>query len=103
MAEPPKSPIGYELLTYLWVIFLSCFGGVVRYLRATNAINKFSLFQFLKEIVISGFVGLVTFFLCESAHIDQTLSAAFIAISGHMGSRAIFLFEDFFKDKFGKK
>lgn len=48
------------------------------------------------EIVISTFAGMVTFMLCEWAEVDKMLAAALIAISGHMGARAIILTEKIF-------
>jgi hypothetical protein len=53
------------------------------------------------ELVVSAFAGLVTFFLCRTANFDEMLTAAFIAISGHMGTRIIFKFEAYLVKRFG--
>ncbi|PPK72672.1 LydA family holin superfamily III [Methylobacter tundripaludum] len=92
---PEKDPLSYTLLTYAWVFALSLFGGCVGYLRKVKAgiISRFSIHELLGELLISAFVGVITFYLCEYAQLPGPLSAAFIGISAHMGSRAIFIFE----------
>ncbi len=100
---PEKDPASYELLTYAWVIALSAWGGVANYIRKVKSgqAEKFSFMEVVGEIVISGFTGLLTFWLCESAGFDPRLTAVFVGISGHMGSRAIGIMEDRFKRKMG--
>lgn len=104
-----KDPLSYEIATWLWVCALSAFGGLASYVRKikTGQIQRFSIMEILGEIVISGFVGVLTFFLCESSNVPPMLSAAMIGISSHMGSRAIFIFEtaadNAFQRWFGKK
>lgn len=90
-----KDPATYELATWLWVIILSAWGGIASYIRKVRCgiIARFSLVEIIGDIVISAFVGVVTFLLCDSAGIPQGLSAAIIGVSAHMGSRAIFAFE----------
>ena len=92
---PEKDPLSYTLLTYAWVFALSLFGGFAGYLRKVKAgiISRFSVHELLGELLISAFVGVMTFYLCDYAQIPGPLSAAFIGISAHMGSRAIFIFE----------
>lgn len=102
---PEKDPTTYELITYGWVFLVASWGGVVNYIRKRREgiINFFSITEFIGELVTSAFSGLVTFFLCEAAHLHPMLSAAFIAISGHMGSRALFMIEKYMQDKFHNK
>lgn len=102
MDQPPKDPFGYAVLTYIWVIFISSMGGVVRYLRSTSDESQFRWFVFIKEIVISAFVGIVTFWFCEGAGFEPIFTAGLVAVSGHMGSRAIFVFENWFKERVGR-
>lgn len=92
-----KDPASYTLLTYGWVMLLAWWGGIASYLRKIRGgiIHRFSLVEFIGEMVISGFVGVLTFYLCESSGFSGTLTAAFVGISGHMGSRAIFAMEKF--------
>lgn len=92
---PEKDPFSYTLVTYFWVLGISVFGGISAYIRKIRQgiISRFSLHELIGEMVISAFVGIVTFYLCEYAHIYGALSAALIAIASHMGSRAILIFE----------
>jgi hypothetical protein len=100
---PEKDPTTYSMLTYLWVFGVSAFGGVVSYIRKVRSgqAEKFSILEVVGEIAIAAFTGLVTFWLCEAASIGQPLTAALVGISGHMGSRAIALFEDYLKRRLG--
>lgn len=100
--EPEKDPFTFSVLTYLWVMALAMWGGVVNYLRKVRdgAVHSFSIIYFLGELFTSGFIGVLTFWLCEYSQLHPLLSAIFIGISGHMGSRAIFHFEGFLKQRF---
>lgn len=85
------------LTEYMPLIFastLASIGGAVHYL---NKIDKagipFRAFNFFLEIFTSGFVGIVAFMLCDAAGWNWQFTAAIVAISGHMGARALFLME----------
>ncbi len=92
---PEKDPFSYTMLTYFGVIALSSWAGLVSYIRKIRAGHcRFSVAEVIGEICISAFVGVLTFFLCESTEIAPVLTAAFIGISGHMGSRAILIIEN---------
>ena len=90
-----RTPFDYEFLTYAWVMGLAAFGGVVNFSRKMRegAVRAFNLTEFIGEIVTSAFAGLLTFWLTEAAEMDKLVSAVLIAVSGHMGSRAIFMIE----------
>lgn len=99
---PEKDPFNYSILTYLWVMALSMWGGVVSYIRKVKdgVTHKFSIVELIGELFTAGFIGVITFWLCEWSGTNPLLSAALIAISGHMGSRAIFQIEGFLKKRF---
>lgn len=92
-----------DLLTYAWVLGLATLGGAASFVRRVrNGEAKYSnIIELIGELVVSAFAGLVTFFLCRSAAFDEMLTAAFIAISGHMGTRIIFIFEAYLVKRFG--
>lgn len=103
---PEKDPATYSLITYSWVALVACLGGVVSFIRKVRdgVVHRFSITEFIGELITSAFAGLITFFMCEAAKLDPMLSAAFIGISGHMGSRAIFIIENYLLQKTkGKK
>lgn len=92
-----------DLLTYAWVFGLAMLGGAASFVRRVRSGQaKYSnLIELIGELVVSAFAGLVTFFLCQSSKLDPMLTAAFIAISGHMGARIIFMFEAYLLKRFG--
>lgn len=92
-----------DLLTYAWVFGLAMLGGAASFVRRVRSGQaKYSnLIELIGELVVSAFAGLVTFFLCQSSKLDPMLTAAFIAISGHMGTRIIFMFESYLLKRFG--
>lgn len=100
-----KDPLAYQWLTYAWVIFISLWAGIANYFyRLKDAESKkFLLFELMSDITISGFVGMITFFFCESSALDPMLSAAIIGISAHMGSRGLFLIERVLVDVIKKR
>jgi hypothetical protein len=102
MMEPPKSPWGYELAVYFWVLLLSTLGGFVSFMRKLKEgkARAFNVAEFIGEIATSAFAGMITFFMCQWAGFADLLTAAMVAVSGHMGSRAIFMFEQWAEKKF---
>lgn len=97
-----KDPTSYSLITYAWVFLLAILGGVVNFVRKLQQghVRAFNFVEFIGEIVTSAFAGVITFWLCENAHMSPLLTAAFVGVSGHMGSRAIFMVENWLKTKF---
>jgi len=97
----PKDPSSYSWLAYAWVIGLSIWGGFVSYLRKVNTgkLHKWSITELVGEIVTSALMGVITFWICEWATVPPLLSAAFIAVSGHMGSRGLFLLENYMRKR----
>lgn len=98
-----KDPTSYALLTYLWVTALALWGGVVRYIQKLRAgeTTRFNFTELVGELVISAFSGIITFYLCEAAELNTLITAGLVGISGHMGSRALFLVENTMKRRFG--
>ena len=97
-----KDPTSYSLLTYLWVFGLSSLGGVVSFLNKLKKghARAFNIAEFMGEIATSAFAGVITFWLCENSGISPLMTAALVGVSGHMGSRAILLFEEWLAKKF---
>jgi len=90
---------GYSWVTYVWVIGLSCAGGCVRYLNKSP--TAFSIFILIRDVVTAGFMGLITFWLCQWTNISGPLSAVLIATSGLMGNHATRELEALWRIKFG--
>lgn len=87
--------LAVQYLPFLFAVLLSSVGGAVSYLNKIDRKGvKFSFFRFCVEILTSAFVGIVSFMLCDAAELDWSYTAAIVAISGHMGARALFLIEN---------
>jgi len=89
--EPGKTITGYALLTYAWVLALSTWGGLVNYISKIRAgrIARFNVTELIGDLFISGFTGILTFWLCEASGFNELTTAVFVGISGHMGARMI--------------
>lgn len=97
-----KDPSSYPLLTYLWVILLSMFGGFVSFMRnlRNGKTRVFNVIEFIGEITSSALAGLITFWLCQASGVSQLMTAVFVGISGHMGSKALSMFEEWAEARF---
>jgi len=89
---PEKDPTTYSLLTYAWVFGLSAWGGAISYYRALKDKHQktFSVVEFIAELLTASFFGVMTFYLCERADFDPLMTAGFVGIAGHMGSRCLY-------------
>lgn len=98
---PEKDPTSYTLITYAWVLALSCLGGATSFAAKvrTGMARWFNLTELLGELFTSAFAGVITFYLCEAAQFHGLMTAALVGIAGHMGSRAIFVMERFFEQR----
>lgn len=99
MIMPEKDPASYGLITYAWVFALSVLGGTASFFSKVKAgaARWFNIAELIGEMFISAFAGVATFYLCEFANFAPLLTAVLVAIAGHMGTRAIFVLEQFFE------
>lgn len=100
--EPEKSVTGFALLTYAWVIGLSTWGGMVNYISKIKSgdIARFNITELIGDIAISGFTGLLTFWMCQAANFNELTTAVCVGVSGHMGTRMIGKLEQALSRKF---
>lgn len=99
-SEIVKDPTSFSVVTYLWIVVLSMWGGVVRIIRENTFGGKTKLEIariFLFELITSGFVGIITFYLCESAGFQPLYTAAMTSIAGYMGGRSLAVIEAIYK------
>lgn len=99
------SPLTFDLLTYLWVIGLSAWGGLVNYYRKYRCceISGFSFFEMSAELSTAAFAGVLTFLTCQAAHFTSLFTAVMVGVSGHMGSRSVAFFENMLQEKLFNK
>lgn len=95
------SPLTFDLSTYLWVIGLSAWGGVVNYYRKYRCceIDGFSFMEMFAEISTASFAGVLTFFSCYAMNFTSLFTVVMVGVSGHMGSRSVTFFEHMLQDK----
>ena len=101
---PEKDPSNISLITYGWVFILSVWGGIVHNIRKVREglITRFSLSELIGDVVTSGFAGIVTFYLCQAAELNNLATAAMVGVSGHMGARSLFLIEEWLRKRMEK-
>jgi hypothetical protein len=92
-----KDVFSYSWLTYLWVVGLSAWGGVVSWLRKKEFGQTWrqTAAQVAIEMIVSTFVGLITFVLCHIAELSLLWTIVLVAISGHAGAKALTQYETF--------
>jgi hypothetical protein len=98
-----KNPLEYSLSEYGIMLAAALLGGFVGWFNKVRKgeLQMFSFFHLVGELATSSFAGLVCFWLCEWANSPLLLTIALVAISGHMGARAVALFEQWATDRFG--
>ena len=91
-------------LGWVWLIILALWGGTVNYISRTRKDKTpFSVVELIGEWTIAGFAGVITGLICMEYQVSQYLTFAAVAISGHAGGRAIFMFERYLLSRIGKK
>ncbi len=101
MDDPGRSPVDWSLLdanlvmTHLAVLLVSLLGGFASFMRKvrSGAARAWNLIEFVGELTTAALVGLIAFWLCQSADLNKYLTAALVGVSSHMGTRALFLAE----------
>jgi NhaP-type Na+/H+ and K+/H+ antiporter len=86
-----------QVLPTAIMVFIAMVGGALSFWQKirTGRSRAFNLAEFIGEIFISGFSGLMAWWVFQGLGVNQYLTAAGVGIAGHMGSRAIFLGEQF--------
>ena len=99
--EPEKTVASFGVLTYLFVIALAMGGGIANYISKVRAgtVARFNFTELAGDIFISGFTGLITFWMCQASNFSDLIAAVLVGISGHMGARLIGKFEQFLSRK----
>ncbi|UAA38211.1 phage holin family protein [Paraneptunicella aestuarii] len=92
---PMNDPNNYNVLTYFWMLFIASWGGAVNYISRVKrgVVSKFSFLELMGELVISGFSGVLTFWLCEAMSVEPLFTAACVGIAGHAGGRTVYFLE----------
>ncbi len=83
-----------------WIYaILAAFGGAARYLNMYLKDGKFLLANFIANILIAAFSGLMFAFVAESMHFQGSWMFAFAGIGGFAGHNALEFLVGFLKRK----
>ena len=90
-----------NLVPTLWMVAIAMIGGAVNFYQKVKAgkARSINFTELIGEMVTSAFAGLICFWICKSYGVNEYLTAAGVAISGHMAARAIFLMEQLVEDR----
>lgn len=102
MKEAVATPFQWSnAIPTLWMVAVAALGGVANFYQKVKMgkSRAFNIRELLWEVLVSAFVGLVTFWICKGYGVNEWLTAAAVAITGHMGSRAIFIAEQWIETK----
>lgn len=100
VSDVARDPASVSLATYAWIAFVAIVGGVVRVVREIKLTGKKVrqiVFTFFAELITSFFVGMVTYYLCQSGRLDEFYTASLVCIASYMGGRALTVLEAIFK------
>lgn len=104
-SEIARDPFSVLNLTYVWVFFLAAWGGVVRVIREHKLEAKTwgqIIWIFVSEVIVSCFVGVITFYSCQLAGFEPLYTALLTSIGGYMGGRSLNMIESIYRNAFGK-
>ena len=98
-----KDPLDYPLRQYAFLLGVALLGGVVSfYAKVKNgSAHAWNLMHLIGELATSAFAGLLAFWVCAYADTPPLIMAALVGVAGHMGTRAIAMFEEWAAKRFG--
>lgn len=93
--------VAKNIVPTLWMVGVAVLGGLVSFYQKVRSgrTRPMNITELLGEIVTSAFAGLITYWICKFYGVNEYLMAAGVAISGHMGARAIFIAENWIEKK----
>lgn len=84
-----QGPLNHPWVTWLWVIFLSAWGGFLAYATRVKEGEKFLAFALFVDLVGAAFAGVIVFLVAEDFDISPYLTAASVGMAGHLGPRSV--------------
>lgn len=97
-----KDPTTFSGKTWFFVLGMALLGGFVNWYGKVSRgeLPMWSVNHLIGELCTSAFAGLLCFFICEWAGFPPLLTGALTGICGHMGTRAVTMFEGWAERKF---
>lgn len=102
-AMPLHDGESYPVISWIVVFGVSIWAGVISMIRKVKPADYTGLelskivikgfFALFVEIMVSTFVGFLTFLICRLGNFSELQTLFSVAVLSHMGTRAIFLYE----------
>lgn len=99
---PDAGPLAQgQIMPTIIMIAVAVAGGVANFLHKlrTGKVRAFNLVEFIGEVFISGVAGLFAYWLFKGFGVNEWFTAAGVGIVGHMGSRALFIAEQWLESR----
>lgn len=89
-------------LKHAWVFLVfALWGGLAHHVSKVRQSHiTFSVAELFGDLCISGFSGMLAYALARHLAFGDWETAAVVGISGHMGSRTVFILERWLRNKF---
>lgn len=84
--DSKESLLTSGIVTYIWVVGVSLWGGLVSFLEKEA---PFSWVRLFAHLLSSSFAGLMTFYLCQAGSVPEPLTGVFCGVAAHMGTPAL--------------
>lgn len=81
------------ILPWVSTLVLSMIATAAQYAAKVRAGEAFSVRSLILDAIVCVFVGMVTHMMCELAGITGYGRSALVAISAHMGTRSMLIYE----------
>lgn len=87
--------ISEHLFTLLWILLFTLLGSFANYWKKikTGEVKKFRVFEIIGDILISFFLGIVTYLICIGSGINDIITAGIVGFVSHLGTRALILID----------
>lgn len=91
----------HNFFTYLLIVILSLWGGLVNYLGRirSGAVTRFNLVELVGEFTISAFAGLTIGLIAMSFKVDPLMVLALGGVAGHAGGRTVYFLDRIFESR----
>lgn len=98
-SNPPAAPDGPlssdQITPTLIMAAVAMLGGAINFWQKWKAgkVRVFNVMELVGELFVSGVCGVFAWWVCKGLGMNEWLTAAVVGVIGHMGSRAIFMAE----------